>query len=109
MLRSRSLTCCGLALPLLAFMICPHQRVQRFVVAGFEFGHVFGIGSDDFVNNAFKSTGIVHLLEAFGLNDGIYRRAALPQCIKYLFGCAVGNGVVGNPDHQLGQSSCING
>lgn len=49
-----------------------HQRIERLVLARTELRHVVCVGGNHLVDNFLQRAGVVHLLEALGLDDGVH-------------------------------------
>jgi Glu-tRNA(Gln) amidotransferase subunit E-like FAD-binding protein len=70
------------------------QAVQGFGVTRLELFHVLGVGGQHIVDDLFQLAGVIHLLEAFGFDDGVDFAFTVPQTFKHLTRRVVADGVV---------------
>jgi hypothetical protein len=99
--RSKSLTCCGFALPLLAFMTWPTSALKALslparnwatlsALAAITSSMIFSSAPESFI--CLRPLASMMASTSAGL--------ARPQRIKHLLGCVVGDGAVGNARNQ---------
>ena len=70
------------------------QSVHGFGIACADLFNVFGIGGQHIVDDFFEFAGVADLFEGFGVDEGVDVSAfTVPQGVKDLFGCVVGDAV----------------
>ena len=98
--NSNSFTCAGLALPLLAFMIGPTKPFKALALPALNSSTFLGLAASTSSMIFSNCACVVHLLEAFGVDEGVDVAFTVPQAFKHLTRCVVADGVVADAANQ---------
>jgi hypothetical protein len=105
---SSSLTCCGLALPLVAFIAWPTSALNAFSLPARNSSTDFGVGGEHLVDDRLDRAGVGDLLEALGFSmissaDSAASAFAVPQRLEHLLGDLARDRVVGDARDQAAE------
>lgn len=98
------MTWAGFALPLVAFIAWPTSAPKAAFLAGAVVLDRLGVGGQHLVEDGLECAGVVHLLQALGLDDGVdLGGLAAPERIEDLAGGVVRDGAVLDAADQRAQ------